>query len=91
MLQGQGGKWLEYVRACAEIGIECIDHNPDKRPPTHDILDKLARLELRYGLLETDVGTSSATHVSLFVAHRMISSTQEPFLEHVHSAIYLQL
>ncbi|TVU26822.1 hypothetical protein EJB05_29387, partial [Eragrostis curvula] len=41
---------LESVRACAEIGIECIESNPENRPGTESIIERLAEMEHTYAL-----------------------------------------
>ncbi|KAM3393432.1 hypothetical protein ACQJBY_014240 [Aegilops geniculata] len=38
---------LKQVRICAEIGIECTDFNPAKRPGTKNIIDRLVPLNER--------------------------------------------
>ncbi|KAM3206141.1 hypothetical protein ACQJBY_061676 [Aegilops geniculata] len=37
---------LEQVRVCAEIGMECIDTNPARRPAIHHIIDRLVEVEI---------------------------------------------
>lgn len=32
---------LEQVKVCAEIGIQCMDHDPKQRPTTWDIILRL--------------------------------------------------
>ena len=32
---------LKQVRVCAEIGVECLASNPEKRPDTKHIMSKL--------------------------------------------------
>ena len=49
---------LHQVRSCVEIGIMCIDADPEERPATQYIMDKLKELENSYefsegGLAET--------------------------------------
>uniref|UniRef100_A0A453HHK4 non-specific serine/threonine protein kinase n=1 Tax=Aegilops tauschii subsp. strangulata TaxID=200361 RepID=A0A453HHK4_AEGTS len=39
--QSQKDIQLEQIRVCAEIGIECIESNPLKRPVTHHIIARL--------------------------------------------------
>ena len=55
---------LNQVRVCAKIGVECRDFNPAKRPVTQYIIETLYEMEQTYGFIETDLCTSSATHVS---------------------------
>ncbi|TVU26814.1 hypothetical protein EJB05_29379, partial [Eragrostis curvula] len=57
-----GDAWLKPVRECAEIGIECIDPNPAKRPDTQCIIERLAEMECRYGSMKTDLFISAATN-----------------------------
>ncbi|TVU26837.1 hypothetical protein EJB05_29402, partial [Eragrostis curvula] len=57
-----GDARLEPVRVCAEIGIECIDFNPEKRPDTQCILERLAEMERIYGFMKIDLCTSTATN-----------------------------
>lgn len=59
-----GDSELEQVRACAEIGIECIDPNPAMRPDTERIIEILDEMEHGYGFIRTDYFTPSATNVS---------------------------
>ncbi|KAI5001550.1 hypothetical protein ZWY2020_026200 [Hordeum vulgare] len=49
---------LEEVRVCAEIGIECTNFNPAKRPDTQYIINRLAETETIDGYIETGVITS---------------------------------
>ena len=49
---------LHQVRSCVEIGITCMDANPENRRDTKYIMDKLKELENSYefsegGLAET--------------------------------------
>ena len=46
---------------CAEIGLDCRDLDPKKRPTIRHIVDRLAELEHKYGFIETDL---PAAHVS---------------------------
>lgn len=67
----QGGtECLEHVRLCAEIGKECINHNPTERPDTWTIIKRLKEMEGICGFIETDLCTSAA-QVSLLMAHSM--------------------
>ncbi|KAG2576250.1 hypothetical protein PVAP13_6NG015268, partial [Panicum virgatum] len=43
---------LHQVRSCVEIGIMCIDADPEKRPATQYIMDKLKELENSYEFSE---------------------------------------
>lgn len=54
---------MEQVRACAEIGIECINPNPYERPDTKCIIERLAEIECTYGCIGTELCTPSATDV----------------------------
>ncbi|CAL4989535.1 unnamed protein product [Urochloa decumbens] len=49
----QGGAWLEYVRVCAEIGFQCMDSYPVKRPTTQHLIERLDELGHKYGSIET--------------------------------------
>ncbi|KAF8641904.1 hypothetical protein HU200_067614 [Digitaria exilis] len=53
----QGGTWLEHVRVCAEIGLDCLETDPEKRPMTKHIIKTLHELEETYGFIETDLWT----------------------------------
>ena len=64
---------LEHVRVCAEIGLQCMDSNPVKRPNIWNIINELGDLEHIYGLTETDL---SATSVSL-----------RPGMQHIYASI----
>ncbi|KAK3119796.1 hypothetical protein QOZ80_9AG0675330 [Eleusine coracana subsp. coracana] len=57
-----GDAWLDTVRVWFEIGIECINSNPAKRPDTQRIIERLAEMERKYGFLETGRFTSSGTN-----------------------------
>ncbi|KAJ1274392.1 hypothetical protein BS78_05G058200 [Paspalum vaginatum] len=52
---------LEQVRVCAEIGIKCIESNPEKRPDTQCIIQTLHEMKCTDDFFEIDL-TSSATH-----------------------------
>lgn len=41
---------LSQVRACVEIGIMCLDPNPENRPVTQYIMDKLKELGDSHGV-----------------------------------------
>lgn len=56
----QSGTWLEHVRVCAKIALNCMDLNPKKRPLTKDILDAFEELESEFGSIESNL---SATHM----------------------------
>lgn len=49
---------LKQVRVCAEIGIECIDSNPAKRPETQDIINRLDEKQTIDGYIENCANTS---------------------------------
>ncbi|XP_037445417.1 cysteine-rich receptor-like protein kinase 10 [Triticum dicoccoides] len=49
---------LEQVRVCTEIGLECTDFNPAKRPDTKHIISRLDETETTDGYINTDVITS---------------------------------
>uniref|UniRef100_A0ACD5Y3R8 Uncharacterized protein n=1 Tax=Avena sativa TaxID=4498 RepID=A0ACD5Y3R8_AVESA len=55
---------LKQVRVCAEIGIECIDSNPAKRPDTQHIINILKEYT------ETDVITSEQAEDVLNELHQ---------------------
>lgn len=44
---------LEQVRLCAEIGIECTNFDPTKRPNTQNIISRLGETESVDGYIET--------------------------------------
>ncbi|TVU26808.1 hypothetical protein EJB05_29372, partial [Eragrostis curvula] len=58
----QGDTRLDPVRVCAEIGIECTDSNPAKRPDIQRIIERLDEMESKCGFTKTDLFTSSATN-----------------------------
>lgn len=60
---------MEQVRICTELGIECTDFNPAKRPDTRRILERLDGMEHAYGIIVSDLCTSSETEVRLLIAH----------------------
>jgi hypothetical protein len=41
----EGDTLLQQIRACTEIGIRCIDYNPDDRPTMQCIMRKFEKLE----------------------------------------------
>jgi hypothetical protein len=49
---------LEQVRVCAEIGIECTNFNPAKRPDTQHIISRFDEIESMDGYIETGMITS---------------------------------
>ncbi|TVU26795.1 hypothetical protein EJB05_29359, partial [Eragrostis curvula] len=53
---------LEHIRECAELAIQCADFDPDKRPDTQHIINRLAEMERVYDFLNTD---SAATNPKL--------------------------
>ncbi|CAO2152428.1 unnamed protein product [Urochloa humidicola] len=44
---------LEHLRVCIEIGINCMDSDPAKRPLTWRIIEMLDEMERTYGSIET--------------------------------------
>ncbi|KAF7026424.1 hypothetical protein CFC21_038529 [Triticum aestivum] len=58
MGKSQSNVQLEQVRVCAEIGIECTNFNPAKRPDTQYVINRLAETETIDGYIETGVITS---------------------------------
>lgn len=50
---------LGSIRVCAEIGIECNDLNPEKRPDTQRIIERLAVLEHEYTFMKSELPTSA--------------------------------
>uniref|UniRef100_A0ACD5ZPW7 Uncharacterized protein n=1 Tax=Avena sativa TaxID=4498 RepID=A0ACD5ZPW7_AVESA len=67
---------LEQVRVCAEIGIECTDFNPAKRPDTRFILDRIDETETMDGYTETGVITSQQVELASNELHQ--NSPNEP-------------
>lgn len=57
---------LEQIRVCAEIGKECRDNNPKRRPSTQNILDRLVKMERTRWSTETSGSTSSVTTADRF-------------------------
>jgi hypothetical protein len=56
----EGDTPLQQIRACTEIGIRCIDSNPDDRPTMQCIMRKFKELESAYGFVEAGAITSVA-------------------------------
>uniref|UniRef100_A0ACD5YP18 Uncharacterized protein n=1 Tax=Avena sativa TaxID=4498 RepID=A0ACD5YP18_AVESA len=50
---------MEQLRVCAQIGMECIDNNPAKRPVTQNIIDRLVEIESRGCSIQTSGSSSS--------------------------------
>jgi hypothetical protein len=50
---------LEQVRVCAEIGIECTNFNPAKRPDMQHIVNRLDETETMDRYVETGGVTTS--------------------------------
>lgn len=46
--------WLQQVRVCAEIGISCLDPDPEKRPDARHIIEILVETESTEEFTETD-------------------------------------
>ncbi|KAF8730982.1 hypothetical protein HU200_016858 [Digitaria exilis] len=62
--QGDRDTQLQQIKVCAEIGLECMDSNPEKRPITECINEMLDEIESRCSFVETDTCTSRLIHVS---------------------------
>ncbi|XP_044350822.1 cysteine-rich receptor-like protein kinase 10 [Triticum aestivum] len=56
--KSQSNVQLDQVRVCAEIGIECVDFNPQKRPDTQHIISRLDETETMGGYIKTGMVTS---------------------------------
>jgi len=54
----QGGMWLEHVKVCAEIGFDCMDSDPVKRPMAQHIIEMLDGLEHKHGCFDIDLSTT---------------------------------
>jgi interleukin-1 receptor-associated kinase 1 len=50
-------KYVEQVEACILIGLLCVDADPNKRPTTFDIIEKLTKVDIT----NTDRGTPKST------------------------------
>ncbi|GJM95201.1 hypothetical protein PR202_ga11909 [Eleusine coracana subsp. coracana] len=77
---------LEPVRICAEIGIECTDFNPAKRPVTQHIIQRLAEVECTYGLIKSDLFISpsesnGSDEVKLEEGGNNLFDDDEPWME----------
>lgn len=46
---------LEQLRVCFEIGTECTDYDPRRRPDAKQIVDRLVKAESMDRFTETDV------------------------------------
>ncbi|KAK3140193.1 hypothetical protein QOZ80_5AG0397350 [Eleusine coracana subsp. coracana] len=82
----QGDMRLEPVRICAEIGIECTDFNPAKRPVTQHIIQRLAEVECTYGLIKSDLFISpsesnGSDEVKLEEGGNNLFDDDEPWME----------
>ncbi|XP_066341227.1 cysteine-rich receptor-like protein kinase 44 [Miscanthus floridulus] len=58
------GDTLEQIRVCVEIGIMCIDSNPDNRPDLRHIIRVLNEMESMYMVTETTTSSSLVTQGS---------------------------
>jgi hypothetical protein len=57
---------LEQIRLCADIGIQCTDRNPEKRPvSTQEIIDRIQKMYCTDSSTETSLARSPALQVSL--------------------------
>ncbi|XP_037439050.1 disease resistance protein RGA5-like isoform X2 [Triticum dicoccoides] len=59
------GASLEQVKACAEIGIKCMNHDPEIRPATRIIRGMLGEAEISNWSVATDVSTSTQGQISM--------------------------
>lgn len=56
---------LEQIQVCTELGIQCVECNPDNRPFTKDIIKKLGKLIIMDGPIEIGVScTPTSTEIS---------------------------
>lgn len=78
-----GGIRLEHVRVCAEIGLECLDSDPVKRPITQQMIERLDELERTHGSIETN---HSATPVSVLMPY-----THSPRCHIVHGNVHITI
>ncbi|CAD6266943.1 unnamed protein product [Miscanthus lutarioriparius] len=78
----QRNKELEQIRVCAEIGLECIDSNPRRRPTTEHILDRLYQMESANLSTETSENiTSVMTQPECYISegcHPSASTAKKP-------------
>lgn len=58
-----GDTLLEQIRICAEIGIQCIQFKPGKRPVTQHIIDMLDEVNIINGSIKPDMSTPAAVQV----------------------------
>jgi len=61
-------KQFEQLRVCAEIGKECTDYDPRRRPDARDIVRRLDEADIVDGYIVTDMSNLSIAQViSLFI------------------------
>lgn len=58
---------LEQVRVCAELGIECTNFNPEKRPDTQHIINRIDELESMGDYNDTEEITSQEISPNMFI------------------------
>lgn len=46
---------------CAEIGLDCVDTDPGKRPMIGHIIERLAELERTCGFIEIDFSVAQVS------------------------------
>jgi hypothetical protein len=61
---------LEQLRVCMEIGIECMDLDPNKRPAARDIVDRLDKTE--HGVCSGETAISSCDALLKAMAGRRV-------------------
>ncbi|XBH65367.1 hypothetical protein VPH35_118980 [Triticum aestivum] len=56
---------LEQIRVCADLGVQCIASNPDNRPVTKHMIDRLDDVNIMDGSIKTGVlSTSSVAQIN---------------------------
>lgn len=70
-----GDTLLEQIRICAEIGIQCIQFKPGKRPVTQHIIDMLDEVNIINGSIKPDMSTPAAVQVCSFGSQSVLLVT----------------
>ena len=60
-------KQLEQLRVCAEIGKECTDYDPRRRPDAGDIVRRLDEADIVDDIVTDMSNLSIAQVISLFI------------------------
>ena len=63
---------MEQIRACVELGLECTEINPYKRPATQHIMDRLEKVNITDEYRKDGGSISAVAQVRKLMSKNMV-------------------